>query len=313
VKAGVCGFKGFLMDSGVPEFPHVRASDIDEAMRILEGTGTILMFHAELSDTEDSNPTGPTDGSYQEFLDSRPDRFEVAAISQVVKLAKKYPDLRIHIVHLASAEALPILRQAKADGIKITAETCFHYLTFQADEIPHNATQYKCCPPIRTADNREHLWKAIKEGLITSVVSDHSPCTPDLKQGDFMHAWGGVSCLGLGLQVLWTAASKHGLSIGDVSRLTSLATAQQVRMAPQKGVLTVGSDADLCIWDPEQEWTVGEGDLHFKNKVSPYLGRKLRGRVLETWLKAKQVWTHDGKWTEPQGSTIIQAGANGMH
>lgn len=264
------------------------------------------MFHAELSESEDILVASSGEkGSYQEFLDSRPDHFEVAAISQVVALAKKYPDLRIHIVHLASAEALPILRKAREEGVQITAETCFHYLTFQADEIPNNATQYKCCPPIRTADNREHLWQAIKDGLITSVVSDHSPCTPDLKQGDFMHAWGGVSCLGLGLQVLWTAARQHGLTIGDISRLTSLATAEQVQLAPRKGVLAAGSDADLCIWDPEHVWTVDEEDLHFKNKVSPYLGRKLQGRVLETWLRGKPAWTNTQKWTTPRGSAIL--------
>lgn len=312
VKAGVRGFKCFLINSGVEEFPHVSPEDVKIAMDTLKDSGSMLMFHAELdahelhvSSAEHTDLMGSQ--SYQDFLDSRPDSFEVDAISQVIKIARNYPTLRLHIVHLASAKALPLLREAQASGAKITAETCFHYLTFQSDEIPEQGTQYKCCPPIRSESNREALWEAIKDGTITTVVSDHSPCTPKLKEGDFLTAWGGVSALGLGLQILWTEASKRGFSIADISRLTSENTAKQVQLYPRKGSLSVGSDADLVIWDPEDSWTVTLDDLHFKNKISPYLGRELKGRVKETWLRGEKVWSAEHGWSRATGRPIVDS------
>lgn len=311
VNAGVRGFKCFLIESGVEEFPHVRPSDVTVAMEELKDTGSILMFHAEM-DASESIGLGLAGNrnakGYQAFLDSRPDSFEVDAIRQIVDIARDYPTLRLHIVHLASSEALPILREAQAAGLHITAETCFHYLSFQSDEIPETGTQYKCCPPIRSASNREMLWTALKEGSITSVVSDHSPCTPKLKEGSFMSAWGGVSALGLGLQILWTGASERNFSIKDVSRWTSRNTAIQTRLFPKKGSLTVGADADLVIWDPEAKWTIELDDLHFKNKVSPYIGKKVKGRVMETWLRGEKVWDQKSKWTQPRGQAILTSG-----
>lgn len=312
VRAGVRGFKCFLIDSGVEEFPHVSAKQVELAMEALQDSGSILMFHAEL-DAQESHSLPPvahdlkTNHSYQAFLDARPDSFEVDAISKVIEIARKYPALRLHIVHLASAKAVPMLREAQTSGLQISAETCFHYLTFQSDDIPANGTQYKCCPPIRSQSNREVLWDAIKDGIITTVVSDHSPCTPKLKDGDFLTAWGGVSALGLGLQILWTEASKRGFSIGDISRLTSENTAKQIRLHPRKGSLSIGSDADLVIWDPEALWTVRLDDLHYKNKISPYLGRELRGKVKETWLRGTPVWTADSGWTSPKGQPILDS------
>lgn len=297
VDAGVRGFKGFLIDSGVEEFPHLSPADVETAMDTLKDSGSILMFHAEMESGGRFDTTPDVaDGGYQHFLDSRPDSFEVDAITKIVSIAKKFPQLRIHIVHLASAKAIPILRTAIEEGVKITIETCFHYLTFEASEIPDRATQYKCCPPIRSASNREALWDAVKDGLITSVVSDHSPCVPKLKQGSFMNAWGGVSALGLGLQILWTEGRPRGLTIQDISRLTSTSTAQQASLYPRKGALLPGSDADLVIWDQEVEWTVDIQSLHFKNKVSPYIGKRMRGQVVETWLRGQKVWDRQRQW-----------------
>ncbi|CCG81818.1 putative Allantoinase Dal1 [Taphrina deformans PYCC 5710] len=309
VDAGVRGFKCFLINSGVEEFPHVSPNEVAIAMEALQDTDSILMFHAEMdsSITDVSTVDVSNQHSYRRFLDSRPDSFEVDAITQVIKIARDYPRLRLHIVHLASAQALPILREAQASGVRITAETCFHYLTFQVDDIPENGTQYKCCPPIRTQSNREGIWDALKDGTITSVVSDHSPCTPKLKEGDFMSAWGGVSALGLGLQILWTEASRRNFTIGDVARWTSANTAKQTHLFPRKGALQIDSDADIVIWDPETQWTVALDDLHFKNKVSPYLGMKLKGRIRESWLRGRKVWSSEHGWSSASGRTILQS------
>jgi allantoinase len=205
VDAGVRGFKCFLIESGVDEFPAVEPNDVKLAMKALEGKHTILMFHAEM----DTHPKleDSKENKYNTFLASRPDSFEVTAIEEIVRLSKVAPGLPLHIVHLASAEAVPVVSQAQADGVKLSAETCFHYLTLAAECVPDGATVYKCCPPIRGQSNQHVLWHALQDGVINTVVSDHSPCTPVLKnleQGNFMTAWGGISSVGLGLVLLWT-------------------------------------------------------------------------------------------------------------
>ena len=297
VDAGVCGFKCFLINSGVEEFPHVSPADVDAAMNELQDSGSILMFHAEMDVHAESSEI---DSGYQAFLDSRPDSFEVDAITKIISIARRYPNLRIHIVHLASAQALPLLKDAISTGLKITVETCFHYLTFEADEIPALATEYKCCPPIRSAFNRAGLWKGIEDGIITSIVSDHSPCTATLKRGDFNTAWGGVSALGLGMQIMYTAGK---VPIQELARLMSLNTAVQTGLYPRKGILRASSDADFFVFDTDVEWVVQETDLRFKNRVSPYIGRRMTGRVLETWLRGQCVWSANG-WTPPIGKLL---------
>lgn len=313
VEAGVRGFKCFLINSGVEEFPHVSMEDVEKAMQSLSTnkTDSMLLFHAEFNAHEiDAHQrkhehVEEVNRSYQAFLNSRPDSFEVDAIEKVITMAERFNTVRLHIVHLASANALPLIRKAQKSNLRLTIETCFHYLAFQSDEIPEDATQYKCCPPIRSESNRELLWDAIRDGTITTVVSDHSPCTPKLKDGDFLTAWGGISALGLGLQILWTEASKRGFSIGDVSRLTSENTAKQIQLYPRKGSLSVGSDADFVIWDPEETWTVTIDDLNFKNRISPYIGRELKGRVKETWLRGERVWSESDGWSPASGKSIL--------
>lgn len=268
VKAGVRGFKCFLIESGVDEFPAVTDKDIAKAMEALKDTPTVLMFHAEtlppLSNLSagDSAPSGPAN-KYKTFLDSRPADFETCAIEKILAQAHIAPDLRLHIVHLSAADGIPLVREAKKRGIKITAETCFHYLTLVSEEVKDGDTRYKCCPPIRETSNREHLWDALKEGVIETVVSDHSPCTPDLKMlesnggdGSFFDAWGGVSTIGLGLSVLWTEGEKRGVDLATMAEWTSYKTAEQVGLLGQKGALAAGYDADICIFDPEATFKV---------------------------------------------------------
>ncbi|KAG7488357.1 hypothetical protein MATL_G00031900 [Megalops atlanticus] len=217
INAGVTGFKCFLIHSGVDEFPHVTVTDLHAAMKQLQGTGSVLLFHAE---TEVQQPNGGDEDpcEYSTFLRSRPDIMELEAIDTITQLCLQY-QVRCHIVHLSSAQPLKLIQAARQAGAPITVETTHHYLTLSAEHIPHGATQFKCCPPIRGLANQEQLWSALKEGQIDMVVSDHSPCTPDLKRldsGDFSQAWGGISSLQFGLSLFWTLASKKGFSLPDM-------------------------------------------------------------------------------------------------
>ncbi|KAJ7901859.1 allantoinase [Mycena olivaceomarginata] len=294
VDAGVKGFKCFLIDSGVEEFPCVSESDAQHAMEILQESPTVLLFHAEF----DSSPAPQSEQPstlYSTFLSSRPQKLETDAISLINKLQSQHPSLRCHIVHLSAASALPLIRAAKSSGLKLTVETCFHYLCLSADDIPSGHPEFKCCPPIRETANRELLWDALLDGSIDCVVSDHSPCVADLKkmdEGDIMGAWGGISTLGLGLSLLWTEGSKRGVSLAQIIDWTSKKTAEHAGLGASKGELKVGHDGDFVIWDPAAEFTVTKESLQFKNKLSPYEGLTLRGRVKQTYVRGNLVYDH---------------------
>jgi allantoinase len=224
-----------------------------------QDTNSVLLFHAEVDDhpTSIDDPEDPT--AYGTFLKSRPESFEVDAISRIVALQKEFPALRCHIVHLSAARALPIIRSAKAAGHKLTVETCFHYLCLASDAIPDGRPEFKCCPPIRDAANREALWEALLDGTIDCVVSDHSPCVAELKkldEGDVMGAWGGISTLGIGLNLLWTEGRKRNVPIGTITRWMSENTARHAGLGDKKGKIAVEYDADLVIWDPDAQYTV---------------------------------------------------------
>ncbi|KAL2058477.1 hypothetical protein ABVK25_001205 [Lepraria finkii] len=317
VREGVRGFKGFLIDSGVEEFPAVSSTDIEKAMTELADEPTTLMFHAEMippiTDSVGDHvqwslpplaPIGPLN-EYRTFLASRPSSFETYAISEILSLAHLAPNLPLHIVHLSAIEAIPLLREARAEGIKITAETCFHYLALAAEKIKHGDTRHKCCPPIRTQSNQDGLWDELlreDDSVIKTVVSDHSPCTPELKllppslagnhlptppsedekePGDFFDAWGGVSSVGLGLPILYTSAyqNKREITPELIAKWCCANTARQVGLEKGKGQLAVGFDGDVCVFDDEAEWVVGErGEgMFFRNKVSAYAGMRMRG------------------------------------
>lgn len=221
----------------------------------------MLCFHAELEQNPAPVPAGgPADPTlYSTFLASRPQQLEIDAIALITRLHAEYPALRLHIVHLSAADALPLIRAAKAAGLPLTVETCFHYLTLSAQHIPHGRPEFKCCPPVREDGNREALWAALLDGTIDCVVSDHSPCVASLKkmdEGDIMSAWGGISTLGLGLSLLWTEARKRGVGIDKVVDWLCVKTAKHAGLADTKGQLKVGYDADLVIWDPEGQIAV---------------------------------------------------------
>ncbi|XP_043191844.1 allantoinase-like [Amphibalanus amphitrite] len=305
LAAGLPGFKCFLIHSGVDEFPHVTADQVETALQQLQGTGAVLLFHAEVD--VGASPPGGDPRHYSTFLASRPRKMENEAIKIVIEKCQKY-GVRCHIVHLSSSDALDMIRECKATGAPLTVETCNHYLTFQSSEVPDCATQYKCCPPIRETENREALWAAVQSGLVDMVVSDHSPCTLDLKQPgvmDFMEAWGGIASVQFDLPVFWTEASRRGLSLHNVSRLMSASTARLAGLGRRKGALRVGLDADMVVWDPEEEWTIAEGDIIFKNKISPYLGRQVRGRVHRTILRGCEIFGSGQLTTPPAGQKLL--------
>jgi len=377
----------------VDEFPAISSRDIEKAMLTLKDTPTTLMFHAEMippitdsvgDAVQQSRPPLAPHGqlsAYSTFLESRPPVFETCAIDEIVSLAPCAPDLHLHIVHLSATECIPILRAARRSGVNITAETCFHYLGLASDRIDDGDTRHKCCPPIRSQSNQDGLWAELLDGgVIRTVVSDHSPCTPELKllpnhlqpvptlpsssssssdagsdggdmlapprpsvmhhsdsgidmtlppgennkpqqqqqqqqqpQGDFFAAWGGISSVGLGLPILYTESQARGtaLSITDIVRLTAQATARQVGLSHRKGGLRAGMDGDVCVFDDALPWTLQSADMRWRNRCSPWEGRRFAGRVVETWLRGQRVFALGGAnggfvGGEPVGEAITE-------
>jgi allantoinase len=292
-EQGVYGFKCFLADSGVPEFPPVGVAEMEEAMRVIAGLDSLLIVHAEDAETLERAPARPGP-RYADFVASRPPEAETKAIDGVIEAARR-TGARAHILHLASSAALPLIARAKAEGVRITAETCPHYLTFDAESIPDGATDHKCCPPIRGEADRERLWAALADGLIDCVVSDHSPCPKELKRfdtGDFARAWGGIASLQLGLSAVWTGARVRGHTLADVADWMAKRTAGLAGL-PAKGRIAVGCDADLVVFDPDRRTTVDAGRLAHKNPVTPYDGMDLYGAVEMTYLAGRPVDVED--------------------
>ncbi|TPX14698.1 uncharacterized protein E0L32_005093 [Thyridium curvatum] len=401
VDAGVRGFKGFLIESGVEEFPAVSSKDIALAMTTLKDTPTTLMFHAEMippiaesvgdAVLHSEPPLAPAGDltSYSTFLESRPPVFETCAVEEILSLSHLAPRLHLHIVHLSATECIPILKRARAAGVNVTAETCFHYLGLAADRIDDGDTRHKCCPPIRSQANQDRLWAelAAPDSVIKTVVSDHSPCTPELKllpghlaarpedddarrrhprrpsllhqpdsavdlslpadeaaiadadaasvaakhqraAGDFFAAWGGISSVGLGLPILHTEAHERRRrlllsrsspsatpaavpTVVDMVRLCAQATARQVGLAHRKGGLRAGLDADVAVFDDALEWTLRAGDMRWRNRCSPWEGKKFRGRVAETWVRGRKVYELGGAGGgfvggRPVGEAIVE-------
>ncbi|MCX2730689.1 allantoinase AllB [Saccharopolyspora sp. NFXS83] len=303
-EAGVFGFKCFLLHSGVDEFPPLDPAELDEALQLLARHDAMMIVHAEDSDAIEHAPTAHGE-DYGGFLSSRPRGAENVAIAQVIELARR-TGARVHILHLSSSDALPMIASARADGVKITVETCPHYLSFTSEEIPDGGTQFKCCPPIREARNRELLWKGLVDGIIDCVVSDHSPCTPELKRfdsGDFGVAWGGVSSLQLGLSAVWTQARVRGRGLAEVVDWMSRKPAEVAGMR-RKGAIAVGHDADLCVFAPDDAFVVDVGKLRHRNPVSPYHGRPLSGVVRGTWLRGRRIVGPDVETTGPHGRLL---------
>jgi allantoinase len=305
-RAGVRGFKCFLVHPGIEEFTIVGERDLRKALPHVARTGLPLLVHAEL--------TGPIDAAtkrlrdpdwthYKTYLESRPDEAEVAAIGLMLSLCREY-GFRLHIVHLATGAALEMLREARAKGLAVTVETCPHYLHLDAETIPDGATQCKCAPPIRGRENREKLWQGLKDGIIDFVVTDHSPCPPVIKkleEGNFQNAWGGIASLSVALPVMWTEAQRRGFDLMDIAHWMAEEPARLAGCDARKGKIAEGYDADFVVFDPEAEFTVSGERLYQRHPISPYLDEKLRGQVKRTYLRGEVVFK-DGEFLgEPAG------------
>ena len=304
--AGVVGFKCFLVHSGVDEFPNVTESDLRTAMPVLTKVGAVLIVHAEVPGPIEEHGTEEAAQDYETFLSTRPRAAENQAIEMMIRLSREYAT-RVHIVHHSSADALPALRAAKESGVRITAETCPHYLAIAAEDVADGATEFKCCPPIRERENREQLWRALQDETIDMVVSDHSPCPPDMKlreAGDFISAWGGISSLQLRLPIVWTEARRRGFSPVDLARWLCVAPAALVGLGNRKGTLAAGYDADVVIWDPSKNFTVEGEKLHHRHKLTPYEGRELEGVVERTFLRGRQIYVAKTISDQPLGDLI---------
>jgi allantoinase len=305
-EAGVLGCKAFLVHSGIDEFPNATETDLRAAMPVLRDAGLPLLAHAEL-DPGGGVAAGGDPRRYVGYLRSRPAAWEDAAITLLIRLARE-TGCAVHVVHLSSAASLPQIARAKDEGLPFTVETCPHYLCLEAEAIPDGATEFKCAPPIREAENREALWQGLEAGVIDFVVTDHSPCAPALKgreRGDFAAAWGGISSLQLGLPAVWTEAGRRGHGLADLARWMGSGPAALAGVGGRKGRVARGHDADLVVWDPEAEISVDAQRLHFRHKVSPYLGRQLLGRVEATLLRGQLVYDGDHHAARPAGAPLL--------
>ena len=288
-RAGVLGFKCFLADSGSDDFPPVSVSQMEAALQVLAGFDATLLVHAESAEAGARIPAY-FGRDYRAFLASKPRNLENLAVSQLIEAARVTGG-RVHILHLSSSDALPMIATAKRDGVKLTAESCPHYLTLSAEEIGDGQTAFKCLPPVREAENRERLWAGLLDGTLDQIVSDHSPCTVEMKgidAGDFGTAWGGVSSLQLGLPVIWTVARLRGVPLTDVVRWMAEGPAKLAGLAT-KGAIRTGFAADLCVFAPDETFVVDARKLHHRHPVTPYDGRELHGVVRQTFLRGRPV------------------------
>lgn len=299
-EAGVFGFKCFLSPSGVEEFPELDQGQLARSMAEIAGFGGLLIVHAEDPHHLAAAPqrSGP---AYADFLASRPRDAENTAIEGLIAHAARL-NARIHVLHLSSSDALPLIAAAKRDGVRVTVESCPHFLTLTAEEVPDGATEFKCCPPIREAANQDALWGGLADGTIDCIVSDHSPCTTDLKTPDFASAWGGISSLQLGLPAVWTEARRRGHALDDVVRWMSAAPAALAGLA-RKGAIEAGRDADFAVLAPDETFTVDPAELFHRNQVTAYAGKTLHGVVKSTWLRGRRI-AADGVFTEPTGRLL---------
>ncbi len=303
--AGVLGFKAFLSPSGIDEFPNISEKHLREALPILAKKGIPVLVHAELENGATSSEENKT---YKYFQESRPKSWENNAIKLLIQLCREF-NVHIHIVHLSSADILPEIAQTRKDGFPLTVETCPHYLHFSSERISDGDTRFKCAPPIWNGENRENLWAGLEEGIINFITSDHSPCTPELKNleaGNFEKAWGGISSIQFALPVIWTECKQRGYSLEQLINWMSKQPAKFVGMDDLKGQISPGFDADLVCWNPDKKYIIKKEAIHHKNKLTPYEGESLYGVVNATFLRGQKVYENGQFLGNPKGKIILK-------
>ncbi len=310
-RAGVLGYKCFLVPPGIDGFTMVNRGELEAAMPLVAKTGLPLLTHAELPGPVEEATTklqGRDWKQYSTYLASRPDLAEVEAIRMMIDLSRRF-GCRVHIVHLSSREALPDLKAARAEGLPITVETCPHYLHFDAEQIADGATAFKCAPPIRPRINRERLWQALEDGDIDLIATDHSPCLPEMKtrgDGSFLEAWGGIASLQLALPVVWTEARRRGLAITSIARWMSGQPAKLAGLDHCKGAIKVGHDADLVVFDPDASSLVDPKLLQHRHPITPYAGETLYGVAETTFVRGERVYDRGMFAAEPKGAQCFR-------
>ena len=306
IQDGICAFKAFLCHSGIDEFPNATEADLRDVMPILARAGLPLFVHAELVGTlpaEVEARFAANPHSYRAYLATRPESWEVAAIDMMVRLCRE-TRCPVHIVHLAAAEqARPFIAAAKAEGLPFTVETCPHYLTFAAEEIPDGDTRFKCAPPLREESQRQHLLAMLRHGMLDTIGSDHSPAPPVIKHiadGNLREAWGGIASLQLLLSATWTVTAPE---LRALDALT-VRPAALVGLSHRKGSLRPGRDADLVVFDAAAEFPVVAEKLEHRHPATPYDGRRLEGVVVTTYLRGRKVYDHGEFPGPPTGQTL---------
>jgi allantoinase len=315
-EAGVPGYKCFLIYPGCDGFTMIDQQQLEAALPAIAQTGLPLLVHAELAGPIDRAMAGLQDSDWRQYatyLASRPDEAELQAIRLMIRLCREY-GFRLHIVHLATAQAIAELQAARAEGLPITVESCPHYLHFAAEEIVEGNTLLKCAPPIRSRANREALWQGLRDGAIDMVVTDHSPCPPEMKrveEGRFDLAWGGIASLSVALPVVWTDAERRGFGLEEIARWMSAAPAQLAGISDQVGTLSEEREANFVVFDPQAESVVTTDALHYRHSVSPYLGERLRGLVKATYLRGQPVYSAGEFEEAPRGSELALSAVGG--
>jgi allantoinase len=308
-RAGVLGFKCFLIYPGCDGFTMIDQQQLESALPFIAESGLPLLVHAELAGPIENATQRLRDAdwrSYTTYLASRPDQAELEAIRLMIRLCRQYR-FRLHIVHLSTSRALEELRAARAEGLPITVETCPHYLHFASEEIADGATLLKCAPPIRSKENQQQLWHGLRDGIIDMVVTDHSPCPPAMKREDtgrFDLAWGGIASLSLALPIIHTECCQHGFTLDDIVRWMSSAPAALAGIGHRAGALEAGRDANFVIFDTVAEFTVTAGRLHYRHSISPYLNETLRGVVKATYLRGEAVYREGSFVPTPSGREV---------
>jgi allantoinase len=321
LAAGALGLKSFMCPSGIDDFPATTAKHIKASLPVLAKFGRPILVHQEVTDPP-SDPSSLAPGeppsnarTYSRYLDARPITWEREAVRQLMEVAKDTKPgaiaegAHVHVVHLSDGEdTLSLIKNAKAEGSSVTVETCAHYLSFAAEDIPEGATQYKCAPPLRHSHHRELLWKALMDGDIDMITTDHSPSTIDLKlleEGDFLKAWGGISGIQFSLPATWTHGSVRGMTIEQMSKWWSTFPAKMVNL-PRKGSLEIGKDADIVVWDPEASFVIDSNyPIYFKNKVTAYMGHKYYGKVITTFARGRKVFDEGYHANKACGAPIL--------
>jgi allantoinase len=310
--AGVFGFKCFLVPSGVAEFEHVTKEHLRGALPELASLGAPLLAHAEMPEPIEKAVANLAKNAsprrYGTWLASRPRDAENEAIALLLRLSREF-DARIHVVHLSSSDAIPVLQHARNEGAKVSVETCPHYLTYTAEEIADDATEFKCVPPIRERENREKLWEGLASGTIDFIATDHSPCPPTMKlrdEGDFLRAWGGIASLQLSLPAVWTEASSRGYAVTQIAQWLCAGPARLVGLERKKGSIAVGCDADFVIWNPDGKFRVDPAQLLHRHKITPYAGRELTGTIVTTFLRGRKAYERGEFSAGPIGHTLLR-------